>query len=63
MDFLVELERGIIIILSVKFMYSLLDFAKKIIWNFFASNHGGGAADGDGQTAQRHLTRFVKHNR
>jgi hypothetical protein len=35
----------------------------KLVWNFFASNHGGGAADGDGQTAQRHLARYVKHNR
>jgi hypothetical protein len=35
---------------------------KKIVWNFFASNHGGGAADGDGQTAQRQLAYHVKHN-
>jgi hypothetical protein len=39
------------------------EFGKKIVWNFFASNHGGGAADGDGQTAQGYLARFVKHER
>lgn len=37
----------------------LVDFEKesgrRIIWNFFPSNHGAGAADGDGQIATKVL--------
>jgi hypothetical protein len=47
MDFLVELQRDTGIIL---------------IWNTFASNHGGGAADGDINQVQTFLKNYVQDN-
>lgn len=47
MDFLVELQRETGIIL---------------IWNTFASNHGGGAADADVNDVQMFLKNYVKNN-
>jgi len=47
LDFLVEQQREIGIIL---------------MWNFFASNHGGGAADADGNTARIVLKNYVNDN-
>jgi len=47
LDFLVELQRS----------YCLV-----IIWNYFASNHGGGAADADLNQAQSYLKKYVQNN-
>lgn len=47
MDFLVEQQRETGIMLC---------------WNFFASNHGGGAADADVNTAQLFLKHHVQNN-
>ena len=47
MDFLVELQRETGIIL---------------IWNTFASNHGGGAADADINDIQIYLKNYVQNN-
>lgn len=47
MDFLVEQQKESGILLC---------------WNFFASNHGGGAADADVNTAQLVLKNYVNNN-
>ncbi len=47
MDFLVELQRETGIIL---------------IWNTFAANHGGGAADADVNEIQMYLKNYVQNN-
>lgn len=47
MDFLVEQQRETGILLC---------------WNFFAANHGGGAADADVNTAQLVLKHYVQNN-
>lgn len=47
MDMLLELQRETGIIL---------------LWNFFASNHGGGAADADINEVQTYLKNYVQNN-
>jgi hypothetical protein len=47
MDFLVELQR---------------EYEIKIVYNFFASNHGGCVYDADGNTANIFLKNYVKNN-
>jgi hypothetical protein len=37
------------------------DHRRLIVWNYFGENHGGGAADGDGQTARKQLSNYQRN--
>ena len=39
-----------------------IETKKILIWNFFASNHGGSACDADANTAQMFLKNYVQNN-